>query len=101
MIRRGSKIFRRSDDKSLTLEIVDYLISLRRRGVLEIQTQLIDEQRSLQDISAGMEVERKLQQAKVKFAEDLKELKDELKQAQLDGDIVVANMLRKESEKRN
>lgn len=49
MIRRGSKTFRHSDDKRSALKIVDYLISLRRRAVLEIQMQLIDEQRSLQD----------------------------------------------------
>lgn len=47
-----------------------------------------------------MEVERELQQAKVKFAEDIKELKAEQRQAQLEGDIEVANILRKEFEKR-
>lgn len=100
MIRRGSKTFRHSDDKRSALKIVDYLIGLRRRAVLEIQMQLIDEQRSLQDTSAGMEVERELQQAKFKFAEDIKELKAEQRQAQLEGDIEVANILRKEFEKR-
>ncbi|KAI4143771.1 MAG: hypothetical protein L6R39_004453 [Caloplaca ligustica] len=102
MVKRGSKTFRHTEDKKRSaLSIVDYLISLQRRAVLEIQTQLVDEKRSLQDTSAGMEVERELQQAKDKFAKDLEEVKDELKQAIRDKDMEVAETLREAAEQRS
>ncbi len=101
MIGRGSKSFRHTDNKGSAMKIVDYLIGLRKRAVLEIQTQLIDEQKSLQDTTTGMEVEREIQQAKIKFAKDLKELKDEQRQALSDRDNEVAEMLRKQAEKTN
>ncbi|KAL8755203.1 MAG: hypothetical protein Q9199_003811 [Rusavskia elegans] len=99
MIERGSRTFRHSDDKGSALKSIDYLISLRRRAVLDIQTQLVDQHKSLQDTSAGIEVERELQQTKEKYAKELKELEEEKKQALVEKDKEQFEMLRKEAEK--
>ncbi|KAI4265773.1 MAG: hypothetical protein L6R38_009186 [Xanthoria sp. 2 TBL-2021] len=81
------------------LKIIDFLISLRRRAALDIQTQLVDQHQSLQDTSAGMEVERELQQTKEKYAKELKELKEKQKQALVEKYKEQFEMLRKEAEK--
>ncbi|KAL8876337.1 MAG: hypothetical protein Q9198_005450 [Flavoplaca austrocitrina] len=99
MIERGSRTFRHCDDKRSALKIIDYLISLRSRAVLDIQTQLVDQHKSLQDTSAGMEVERELRQTKEKYAKELEELEEEKKQALLEKDKEQFEMLRKEAEK--
>jgi len=103
MIRRGSKTFRHSDDKGSAFKIVDYLISLRSRAVLEIQAQLVDENKNLQDTSAGMEVEREIQQIRVKHSKQLKEIEEETQQAlqEKDKDLELIELLHKEAEKKN
>ena len=103
MIRRGSKTFRHRDDKGSAFKIVDYLISLRSRAVLEIQTQLVDENKNLQDTSAGMEVEREIQQIRVKHSKQLKEIEEETQQAlqEKDKDLELIELLHKDAEKKN
>ncbi len=100
MVGRGRKTFRHTDDKRFALQIVEYLISLRRQAVLDIQNQLVDEEKSLQDMSAGMEVERELLQAKARFSKDLEELKEEQDQALQERDNNLFEILRLESEER-
>ncbi|KAL8645934.1 MAG: hypothetical protein Q9226_007073 [Calogaya cf. arnoldii] len=99
MTQRGSKIFRHMDNKRSALEIVDYLTKLNQKVVLEIQSQIVDEKKNLQDTGAGLEVERELQEAKIKHAKEKQELEEEKAQAVKDKDVELAEMYRQDSEK--
>ncbi len=58
MARRGSKVARHTDDKASAEAIIALIIELESKIVLDIQKEMVDQDKSLQDTAAGQEVEK-------------------------------------------
>ena len=61
MHKRGSRVYRYADTREPSMTIISDLIALRTTIVLDIQKQMINEHKSLEDTSAGQEVEKEIQ----------------------------------------
>ena len=61
------------------MTIISDLIALRTTVVLDIQRQMINEHKSLEDTSAGQEVEKEIQALKRKQRDELAALQTEIK----------------------
>ena len=66
MHKRGSRVYRYTDTRESAMIIISDLITLRTTVVLDIQRQMINEHKSLEDTSAGQEVEKEIQALKRK-----------------------------------
>ena len=64
MHKRGSRVYRYADTRESAMTIISDLTALRKTVVLDIQKQMINEHKSLEDISAGKEVEKEIQALK-------------------------------------
>ena len=60
MHSRGSKVYQYTDNKESAMSIISYLIELRTKVVLDIQREMVDERKTLEDTSAGQEIEREI-----------------------------------------
>ena len=72
MCERGSSVVRHDGTKECALEMIEDLIQRRAQGgpvLLEIQKEMVDDKKSLEDTAAGQEVEKELTLAKKKFEE--------------------------------
>lgn len=81
MIQLGSKVFRHDKGRRTAAEIIKYLINKQRRVVLDIQTEMIDENRTLADTGAGAEVVSDLERNTEMWTRTLESLKQELMEA--------------------
>lgn len=66
MVEKGSKIFRHDRGAASATEIVDYLISRKQTVVLDIQRELVDERKTLQDTAAGAEIQAEIERLRCK-----------------------------------
>ena len=60
MIKHGSTVFRHPNTQASAFEIIDHMIELSQTVVLDIQKQLVDEQKLIENTSAGRELLRKV-----------------------------------------
>lgn len=93
MLRRGSKMVRHTDDRTSALAIVDYLLSLSEPTLLNIQKQMVDEGRTLEETDAGEKYQAELNELKKLHLRQIEELKDDYQQAIKERDEEVANIL--------
>jgi hypothetical protein len=98
MHQRGSAVIRHRGDRPSALEIIDYLLSFRSLVKLQIQKQLVDEERSLEETDAGQEYGKELQKLKAQYGEQLVALERSHKQALIDQEAELAETLRAERE---
>ncbi|GIZ37350.1 hypothetical protein CKM354_000080000 [Cercospora kikuchii] len=92
---RGSKVVRHTGERESALRIIDSLIESRDRNMtLNIQRELVVEELSLEKTGAGREAEKEIQDAKVKWEEQVKTLQDDYETALKDRDQQVAAMLK-------
>lgn len=96
---RGSAVIRHDGSKESALAIVEGLIE--RRNVdgpvtLDIQKEMIDDKKSLEDTAAGQEVEKELTIAKQKFQEQISDLQDSYDEALKERDEQLAQVLREQ-----
>lgn len=99
MVHRGSKVFRHTGNTESALQVVSYLVDLGSTAVLDIQREMVDENRNLENTSAGMVVQKELQEQAARYEKKLAELH----KAQLDAlkskDTELRKFLLKEQEK--
>lgn len=99
MIERRSRVVRHTPDKASAMGIVDGLIKLRCRVVLDIQRELVDDNMVLEDTAAGQTVERELIELKRKTREDLQGIKESYENALRNRDEKLAEVLKEERER--
>jgi hypothetical protein len=87
MVQRGSKVVRHNGTHTSALNIVYSIIDRRQRVVLDIQTQLIDQHRNLDDTTAAQALQSELLEERRKGQERLAELKEEMKIAMNENDL--------------
>lgn len=101
MHSRGSPIMRWDNDRTSALRIVDHLLKVRKENgstTLQIQRELVDENRELERTSAGQQVNKDLAEAKRKWAAEVEQLRAEHQQAMRERDRDLAERLRKQEE---
>lgn len=98
LTQRGSKVFRHddSDPRESALAIVGHLLDTGHNAVLDIQRQLVDEHRTLQETAAGEEVSEDLIAMKKQHEEDIAELKQGQQDAERMNDQKLAAALMNE-----
>lgn len=94
----GSRVVRHSDKISAT-NIVDGLISLQTQVVLNIQRELADDQKTLEDTAAGQIVEQQLREKKAKYNESLRAVQTSYEETLRDQDKHLVEALELEREK--
>lgn len=85
MVRAGSKVFRQNDGKASATKILQHILAQRRRIVLEIQEEMASG-KTLDETSAGRELEAQIAALKAKHEKELKELSEEMMEAQRTND---------------
>ncbi|KAF5671394.1 hypothetical protein FDENT_10933 [Fusarium denticulatum] len=97
----GNKVMRWKNNKLSASAIVEHLLECRQiRGLptLQIQKELVEENRDLEDTSAGQEVLKELLEARKKMSQDVQDLKKEHHNALRLKDYELAEKLRKEKQ---
>jgi hypothetical protein len=95
MVDCGSRMFRHHGTPASALHIVDYIMELKGYVVLDIQRQMIDEHETLDNTSAGREVQKDLLKAKARYEKELKETQESMKAAMDAGNQKMADKLAK------
>lgn len=85
MVLQGSHVFRHTDNKHSAMNIINYVLDQRKTTVLEIQRQMVDEGKNLDETSAGQELERELLQQRELFERRLKEAERDMQEAIAEG----------------
>jgi hypothetical protein len=93
MVDMGSKMFRHYGNPQTALQIVDYIMQLRAAVVLDVQRQMVDEKRTLNETTAGQEVQKELLAAKKKYDQEIKATKESMKAAVEAGNQKMAEKL--------
>ena len=86
MVKKGSEVFRHDDSQQSALAIIDNIIQKNKRVILDLQDQMVNQGRKVNETEAGKEVESALLKEREKFERRLRENEKELKQALKDRD---------------
>ncbi|KAI8259406.1 hypothetical protein K4K56_006667 [Colletotrichum sp. SAR 10_98] len=101
MQSRGSRVMRWKNNRSSASAVVEHLLQCRQiygSPTLQIQRELVKENKDLKDTSAGQEVGRELLEARKKMSQDVQDLKKEHEDALRTKDYELAEKLRKEKQ---
>ncbi|THY17364.1 hypothetical protein D6D01_07506 [Aureobasidium pullulans] len=99
MIDRGSRVVRHTQDRASALKILDMLLARKLKTVLDIQKELFDDKKNLDDTAAGQTLEKELNELKRKNREDLEEIQASYEAALRTQDLKLAEALREERER--
>ena len=80
MIDQGSTVFRHDDQKQSAVKIIQYLISRRKRVVLDIQHDMVDKGMTLDQTAAGQEVQGEIVKLREYYEKQIKEIREEMKE---------------------
>ena len=86
MIAKGSRMFRQDTGAQSARHIVDYLVSRKRPVTLKIQEELVDQNKTLDETGAGLEVDAQLAAQKKDFEAKLLQIQTDMRQAMKDKD---------------
>ncbi|KAM0268876.1 hypothetical protein ACHAQH_009890 [Verticillium albo-atrum] len=75
MAKRGSKVFRFKGTEASAKEIIFHLGSLRLQAAMKIQTEMVDENKSFDATSAGLEVAKRLVELHERLEEEFEQIK--------------------------
>lgn len=81
MIDRGSKVMRQDRQESSAAAIIKHLVNRRARVVLDIQHELVDQNKTIAQTAAGTEVLAELAVLKLKHEEEIRRLHADMKAA--------------------
>jgi hypothetical protein len=81
MIDFGSKVMRQDQDENSASEILQYLIQRRKPITLDIQVELVDNKKSLNETGAGQELHAELERQKKEYEKQLAALRQEMEDA--------------------
>jgi len=98
MVAKGSKVFRHNGTRDSARAIVDYLLRQNKPVVLDIQDQMINKGKTLDQTTAGRAVQDEISRLKDHFAKELKEVQQERKKALKERDDETARELKRVEE---
>lgn len=81
LIARGSSVFRQDDGRASGEKIINHLVERRHKVVLEIQHEMVDRNKTLDQTAAGGEVQAELLKAKAEYQKQLEEMRQEMQEA--------------------
>jgi hypothetical protein len=81
MIDFGSKVMRQDESENSASEILQYLIQRRKPITLDIQVELVDNKKSLNETGAGQELHAELEKQKREYEKQLAALRQEMEDA--------------------
>jgi hypothetical protein len=81
LIERGSTVFRQDKGRVSGEHIINHLVERRRKVVLEIQHEMVDRNKTLDQTAAGGEVQAELLKAKAEYQKQLEEVRQEMQDA--------------------
>lgn len=81
MIDHGSKVYRHDNEKRSATKIIDYLIARKRPVTLDIQREMVDQEKDLVDTGAGSELASNVELLIKNYERKLKNLERELREA--------------------
>ncbi|KAH7400674.1 P-loop containing nucleoside triphosphate hydrolase protein [Phaeosphaeria sp. MPI-PUGE-AT-0046c] len=89
MIDYGSKVMRQDRDEDSAYEILQYLLQRRKPVTLDIQVELVDNKKSLNETGAGQELHAELEKQKKEYEKQLAALRQEMEDAmkKMDADL--------------
>jgi len=98
MVDRGSKIVKYDGTKESAYSIISQLVDKGTQVVLDIQVQLVEENKKLDETSAGQFIQQELLDARKRFEKDLAEYQESMEAAIQEKDNAMLEALKKEKE---
>ena len=105
MFERGSKVYRHSGDRNSAIDILKSIIRHRKDekernapSYVRVQREMAEENKTLDETSAGQEVNAKILEERKKFENELKEAKEDMRVAVEENDRKAAEAIRKHKE---
>jgi hypothetical protein len=86
MIKQGSTVMRQDQDEVSAIKIIQYILGKRRRMVLDIQEEMA-QGKTLDETSAGRELEAELERMRKQHEAELRELREDMIEAQRQNDV--------------
>lgn len=81
MVKQGSRVMRQDRDEASAIQIIQYMLQQRHRMVLDIQKEMASGE-TLDETSAGRELEAELERLRKQHDEEMKELREDMMEAQ-------------------
>jgi hypothetical protein len=85
MIKQGSTVMRQDRAEVSAIQIIQYILSKRRRMVLDIQEEMASG-KTLDETSAGRELEAELERMRKQHEQEMRELREDMLEAQRQND---------------
>lgn len=98
MVDRGSEIIRHGGTVESARSIISRLVDREVQVVLDIQVQLVDQSKTLDETSAGEYIQKELLDARKRFEKDIEEYQESMEAALQEKDDVMLQALKKEKE---
>lgn len=98
MFDRGSEIVRHDGTVESARTIISRLVDRKAQVVLDIQVQLVDQNKTLDETSAGEYIQKELLDARKRFEKDIEEYQESMEAAMQEKDDVMLQALKKEKE---
>jgi hypothetical protein len=94
MVANGSRVFRH--DKKITsgTQILQYLLDLSGKATYDIQVDMVDNKKALDETAAGAEVQTQVDKLRKEYEKKLEDYKKEMQQAIKEQDIASQNEIR-------
>jgi GTP-binding protein EngB required for normal cell division len=102
MKKQGSQVIRHQNTWESAMDVLGKFVKPQKRPIpLQIQTEIVDGNRTLDETSAGQELQHALSEEREKFKRELEELQAEMKEALTMRDEVAQDMIRESREELN
>ena len=98
MVDRGSEIVKHDGTKESAHSIISRLVDKGAQVVLDIQVQLVEQKKTLDETSAGQYLQKELLDARKRFEKDLAEYQESMAVAMQEKDDAMLQALKKEKE---
>jgi hypothetical protein len=98
MVDRGSEIVKHDGTKECAFSIISRLVDKGTQVVLDIQVQLVEENKTLDETSAGQFIQQELLDARKRFEKDLAEYQESMEAAAHEKDDALLKALKEEKE---
>ena len=98
MVRVGSRVMRHTNDRNSALNIIDSLIVRNMTTVLEIQREMVDEKKSLENTAAGHVLESKMVKERHWAERNLELMRKDMEKAIASNDKEMAEEIAKEQQ---
>lgn len=98
MEKGGSRIIRHFGDWQSAFSIVSFLFDKKSRVVLDIQRQMVDEEKGLNETTAGQFVQKELLEARQRYERDIAEYQQSIDDALKEKDADMATILQEQRE---